>query len=77
MSDRPDSRPDWEPPEVPAGAVQCPLHGLVLLTRDEYERQLRVAGSPWTCPEPGCHRTSNWDVDAYEALERFRERTGG
>ena len=31
-------------------AVQCPTHGMVYLTEEEYDRQLCKSANRWECP---------------------------
>ena len=61
--------------------VQCPHHGPVFLTREEYMGQMLASNSKWKCPAfdegdtsdpqdsgPGvCGALSSWDDDWYEA----------
>lgn len=41
-------------------------HGLVYLTKDEYERQLSAPHSLWKCPI--CRCSAQWDDDNYEDM---------
>lgn len=55
-------------------AVHCPKHGLVYLTREEYDRQMQKSDYRWECtawtledPIGPCGAWSEWDDDIYEA----------
>ena len=45
-------------------AITCHEHGLVFLTREEYNFQLDHPNAKWICPV--CNRYSYWDDDNYE-----------
>lgn len=45
--------------------VICPVHGPMMLTREQYMAQLSAADSLWVCPS--CGRAAEWDDDNYEA----------
>lgn len=44
-------------------AVECPEHGKVYLSGDNYMRQLQRPDDKWRCPT--CDRVSEWDDDNY------------
>jgi hypothetical protein len=45
-------------------AVFCRKHGVVYLSRCEYDRQMNNPDSLWNCPI--CGRLASWDDDNYE-----------
>lgn len=59
-------------------AVLCPKHGRVYLSEAEYERQLALVATRWTCPqacspldvipdEAGiCGEVCEWDDETYD-----------
>jgi hypothetical protein len=46
-------------------AVICPEHGQVLLSDEQYNRQMDRPDDLWTCPT--CHRSAQFDDELYEA----------
>lgn len=61
-------------------AVNCPVHGLVYMTDDEYLAQLDRFDERWTCPRMSaeadddfglCGRTSTFDDEIYEANQEL------
>lgn len=52
-------------------AVRCPVHGLVYLTREQYDAQMNDADALWRCPvvhdAEVCGQDAAWDDDTYEA----------
>lgn len=57
-----------KPVEIICGtpwAVRCPRHGKVLLTRRQYNDQMKLADLQWRCPI--CRKPASWDDDHYES----------
>lgn len=46
-------------------AVLCPRHGLVHLTREEYDAQMSNPDGAWRCPIG--HELASWDDATYDA----------
>lgn len=56
-------------------AVRCPRHGLVHLTKKEYEQQMMAANSLWKCPT--CGMAAQWDDDTLEKAMKEEEASNG
>ena len=64
-----------EPSKTPTPyMVNCPRHGKIYLTHEEYERQMWQMNSLWKCPI--CGRTSQWDDDNYDSFYQEEEENG-
>lgn len=45
-------------------AIRCTLHGLIYLTKEEYDRQMAQPDALWICPR--CGRRAQFDDAMYE-----------
>lgn len=49
-----------------AYAVNCPEHGIVYLTDEEYSQQMNDADARWECPRALCGRVAEFNDTIYE-----------
>lgn len=47
-------------------ALACLDHGKIVLSGEEYMRQLKLPDAKWECPY--CHQQAEWDDDHYEEI---------